>query len=271
VSAETSLIVEHEKGRVKIQATAAPGGLISVTRTHPSGRVVTVRSMNQAAMSGGAFIGWDYESPIGVPVTYQASYYADADTFVASSNTQTVTWITELDWLKDPLEPIRNMPISINDMSTLSYQTPTGVFPVLGRPAPVTVGEIRQAAAGDVIFATGDHSEALRLHYLTASGHTLLLQSSQASGVGSMYIAPLNFVENRVLPLRDEEARYWTLTYQEVDPPVGDAQGSLTTYADLLAQSPTYQDIVDTFPTYLALIEGLAGSQPAPTLQWRGS
>jgi hypothetical protein len=270
VSFDPAAQPDHEQGRVRISIVSASGGYVTITRTHPSGRVVTVRGMDVAPLSGGAFIGWDYEAPIGLPVTYQAYYYSDPDTLIATSNTVTVTWVTENDWLKDPLEPIRNVIASVGDMSTYGYDTPTGVHTVLGRPDPVTVGEIRRAATGDLTLNTYTREERDRVHYITASGHTLLVQSSQESGVGSMYISLLGVTETRPSGQRDEPMRIWTLSYQEVAAPVG-AGAAFTTWADVLAQAPDWQSIIDSWNSWIEMVEGIDSVTGPPILVWRGS
>ena len=263
-------IITPEKGRIRVEITASDGNLITVQRQHPSGRLVTVRGMDLAPLSDGAFIGWDYEAPIGVELIYHATAYVDADTVLATSELDTITWTTENEWLKDPLEPIRNMPVRIVDMSEYDYATPTGVFPVLGRPDPVTVAQIRTAATGDVTLLTLDDEERDRMHYLTASGHTLLLQSSQSSGVGNMYISVLGVKEQRAIYLRDHSERLWTLTYQEVGAPVGDAT-AFSNWQDMLNTYATWQAVTDANESWLQAIEGLDSTSAPPILTWRGA
>ena len=104
-------------------------------------------------------------------------------------------------------------------MTEYDYSTPTGIHTVLGRPDPVTVGEVRQAATGTLALTTLTKDDRDRLHYITATGHVLLFQSSQESGVGSMYIALTGVVETRVANLRNSPERQWTIGYQEVQRP----------------------------------------------------
>lgn len=268
----TTLETTSEKGRVRITATALDGTLITVTRKHPSGRVLPVRGMTLEPLSGGAFLGWDYEMPIGVPVVYQAAIYSETDpnTPLSTSAMVTFTWATDHEWLKDPLEPIRNMQVNVEEMVDYDYPTRAGVHDVLGRPTPVTIGEIRQAATGEVLLVTLDQEQRDRLHYITASGHALLLQSTQAGGVGSMYIQLLGIRESRVSRLRDEQMRRWTLQYVEVSPPAG-AAAAFVTWADVLVQYPDWQTIVDGYTSWVEFIEGVDQVVDRPILAWRGA
>lgn len=261
-----------EKGRVRVTVTAIAGSLVTVTRRHPSGRVVPVRGMTLLPLSGGVAIGWDYEMPIGVTVEYTAQAFdaGDLETPLETSDPVTVTWPFTTEWLKDPLEPLRNMPVTIGDMSKYTYQSRTGVHAVLGRPAPITVGEVRSAATDAVEILTYTKEERDRLHYITASGNVLLLQSTQESGIGNMYLALLNVEESRVIPTRASLVRRWTLEYQEVDAPVG-APAPFTTYTDLAGLVPTYQALRDNYTSYFDVIESIDRASPPPTITWRGA
>jgi hypothetical protein len=109
-----------------------------------------------------------------------------------------------------------------------------------------------------------------QLHYITSSGHVLLLQSTQDSGVGNMYLAPLGLKEQRVTPQRDQEERYWVLSYQEVSAPAGDA-AAFTTYQDVLNLYPDYQSIRDQNTSYIELVENLDSTATQVIVQWRGA
>ena len=269
----TFLDTVHEKARVRIVVTSTEGTLVTVTRIHPSGRRVDVRGMSLQPMSGGQFIGWDYEMPIGVPVIYEAAVYdtTDTNTPLDVVDAGSLTWTTSYEWLKDPLEPIRNIPVQVADMTEYDYLTPTGVHTVLGRPDPITVGDVRQAATGSLTLYTDSKEERDRLHYMTSSGHVLLLQSTQDSGIGNMYLAPSGTLrESRITTLRDEQARLWQIDYQEVGSPVGDG-ASFVTYQDLESQYTSYGDVDAAFASYLLLVESLDSVQAPPVLTWRGA
>jgi hypothetical protein len=265
------LVTEH--ARVRITVSATEGTLLTITRQHPSGRILPVRGMNLVPLSGGAFVGWDYEMPVGVQVTYTAAVYdtTDTNTPLDVSDPATVTWDTAYEWLKDPLEPIRNLPVQVVDMSEYDYIAPTGVHTVLGRPDPITVGDIRQAATGALTLFTEAKDERERLHLLTSSGHVLLLQSTQESGVGNMYIAPTGTLkESRVVSLRDEPSRVWEIDFQEVGIPVGDS-AAFVSWQDVLDQYNTWQDVLLGFNSWLEFVESLDSTAAPPILVWRGA
>jgi hypothetical protein len=265
-----------EKGRIQIIVTSSLGSLgalLRVTRQHPSGITVTVRGMDFAPLAAdGTFLGYDYEMPVGLPVVYVAEVYADPATLVASSTPGTATWVTATDWLKDPLEPSRNMQVQLQPPGDITYTTPSGVHNILGRPDPIVVTTIRQAATGQFQFYTASQDERDRMHYITASGNVLLLQSNQVSGIGSMYLAPLTVAETPIT-VRDDPARVWTISYQEVGSPAGQP-GGFNSWQDVVDQygaSATWQDLADANPgTWLDFITSFDAT-PQPIVTWRGA
>jgi hypothetical protein len=264
-------VVSTEKGRVKIVLTSIDGDSVSVDCIHPSGEIRRVRGMDRTPLSGGAFIGYDYEAPIGLDLTYIATVWNDPDTQVATSDAVSVRWDTTQDWLKDPLEPVRNMPIKVVDPGDAEYDTPTGVHVVLGRPAPVTVATVRQASQGTFTFLTETRDERIRLHNLLASGNPLLFQSTQDSDIGNLYFAPLKTTQQRIVTLKTAQEYEWQIAYQEVDPPAGDPS-AFTTWADVAAVYPTWQALIDANPgkSWLDFIESFDSLNSTPITTWRG-
>lgn len=267
------LFASNELGRTKILVNAI-GALVSVVRVHPSGRIIPVRGMTLQPLSGGTFIGWDFETPIKQPVSYIAYAYDanDLDTPLDRTTPVSVTWNTEQTWIKDPLEPGRNMPIEVERMPEYTYDSRSGVFEVVNRPDPVVVTEVRSSAKGDLVLHTNDQAERDRFHLLTSPGHVLLLQDSQRSGVGNMYLAVLGLKEQRIADHRDETARRWVLSYVETRAPAGENPSAFVTYADLAALFPSYQAIADSGAhTYLELVESIDSVAPSETITWRGA
>lgn len=263
-------VLEH--GRIKIVVTAdAAADAVTVTARHPSGRQRIVRGIDKALLSGGSFIGWDHEAPIGVQMEYTATIWADPSVRLNDSAPFVATWDTEADWLKDPLEPARNVQVSIEDIGEFTYETPTGFHTVMRRPDPIAIGEVRRAATGEIKLLTETTTDSDRIHYLTASGNVLLLQSSQESGIGNMYLALRGVKETKLSKLKTDTRRRFTIGYQEVASPAGDPGGFLT-WADAAAQYATWQSIVDAgFTSWLDFIERLQSADAAPILTWRGA
>lgn len=261
-----------EKGRIKIIVTADEAAdAVTVTATHPSGRKRIVRGIDKALLSGGSFIGWDHEAPIGLDMSYTATIWADPSVELNTSDPFVARWDSDHEWLKDPLEPARNMVVEINDIGEFTYDTPAGFHTVLGRPDPVAVGEVRRAATGELKLNTETKTEADRIRTITASGHVLLLQSTQESGVGNLYIALRGIKETRPGGLKTSPERIWTIGYQEVGPPAGAPAGFIT-WADVAAQYPDWASIqAQGFANWIEFVESLNDTDAPPILTWRGA
>lgn len=264
--------LDQVNARVELLVNMPGMANVTITRTHPSGQVWTVRGINQAPTAGDVFLGYDYELPIGRDCVYVAEAWDADGNDLGASLGQDIVWNTDQEYLKDPAMPARNLPVRISAMTEGDFTAPLTVLPVIGRPAPITLGDVRQAQTGDLGLLTLTLDEALRLHQLTASGNVLLLQATPGSEVGNMYIALSQVTETRVSPLRDEPARQWTLSYQETDPPIGGISGGFPTYQTILDDEESYQDILDDFDSYLTMLQDAgATAPPPPDIVWRGA
>lgn len=268
------LVADSERGRIKIVVTADPAAdAATVFRKHPSGEIWTVRGADKARLSGGTLILWDYEAPIGVELEYYVTIWADPTVELGSSASVFIRWDSEQDWLKDPLEPSRNMPINIVDPGDESFDTPAAFHTVLSRPAPLGIGEVRRAATGDALeILTVTAEQRAMLHRLTASGNVLLWQGSQESEVGNTYLMLRGMKKARPGRLRTDPERVWTLSYQEVLPPLGDI-GAVVTVTDVALLYPTGQDLIDAgFTSGADFIEQVGElTSSAPIVTWRGA
>jgi hypothetical protein len=263
--------LEPEKGRVRLEINHATYLTAVVTRKHPSGKIVTVRAANGVALSGGIWLGYDYELPIGRPISYTA-VVTKAGPVTDSFTAPDVLWETQDAWLKDPAVPARNMVVHVSDPGDENYDSTTGVFYVPGRPTPVTIGEVRRAATGTLTLTTLDAEEEGRLHLLTSSGHVLLFQSSPEYGVGSLYMALQTVVASRYSALGTQPERTWPLAYVEVDSPAGDVVLSETTWQAVKDTYATWADVLANEASWEQVLEGTnLGLELPPTLSWRGA
>lgn len=247
-------------------------GWITVQRVHPSGTTVTLRDATLIRTNGGGFLVRDYELPIGVPVEYTAYLYADQNgaALVDTSNTVRIQWDSDSEWLKDPLEPARNMPILVQAPGESNFAVPAGVFAVLNRPDPITIGTVRQADQGELTLVTLESEDSAKLNRITASGNALLFQSTQESEYGNLYFQPLGLRKSSFVALRDSPERSWTLQYQETRPPVGPTAAAVT-WADVVAQYDTWADLVADFTSWQDVLENFATANPVPIVTWRGA
>lgn len=272
---ELDALIDDTQGRIRlfIQAPSS-AATVTVTRTHPSNTIVNVRGMTLAPLSSNIFLGYDYEAPIGRDLRYQASAYDGGGSLIGQSSIETITWNTSDTWLKDPLNPSRNIRVLMADPGEEAFDAPTGLNTILGRPTPIIVTEVRQSATGTLGILTLTDSDAGTLHLLTSTGNILLVQTDPSFGLGNLYFALQKIASDRVTPLGFLPERSWGLQYVETDVPVGVATGGDTTWALVLVGYATWNALLDTESSWLDLLENidtLSGPPPAPTLAWRGA
>lgn len=271
--------VRPDTGGVDLVVSAIPAGATSVTitRTHPSGRVWIVRQWNGAPTGGApSMAGTDYEAPIGVAVTYAVTAKSATETS-PSSNTVTVTLeasTSDTVWLKDPRVPALNRRVLVEKFDTQQFDGRVGVMPVIGRPTPVTIGDVREAATGTIVLTVLTADDVVGIHYLTASGNPLLFQTSSRYGVGNLYMAVTKVTEGRLSRLGMYAERRMSLDFVEVDPPVGLPSGGQNTYQTVKDGYATYSAVVAGERDYLDLVQhtntGGAQRSLADLVPWRG-
>jgi hypothetical protein len=268
---------ETATGRNRILTTAASDAAVSVTvtRKHPSGKIVPVRGMDLTSLNAGVFLGYDYEAPIRWGVIYHATAYDSGGNVVGDSIDVPSYFDTEDDWLTDPVRAGRGFTIQVEQagLPQETYTGQVGVHYVLGRPAPVVISQTRASATGQVSILTSTLAERDKFHLLTAAGGPLLLRTSPERGVRSLYMQPTTITEERMGVLGVNPERRWNIEYVEVDPPPGDITGAQVDWQDVLDTYATWADVVDNVETWIDLVDGrtLTVGGTRELLPWRGT
>ncbi len=266
--------LDEAHGRVRLLANDTSGNAtqVKITRTHPSGRVTTVRGVDMTALIGSELQAYDYEVPIRRTVTYTATSYDVNDAVIGVSDSTDIYWDTDLDWLSDPLLPAHALAVHVSGQPTEVFDARVGVHRVLGRPAPVTTSQVRASASGQLGVFTNTLDEYDEVHLMTAPGHVLLLRTDPARGFGSLYFMPNTIEPQRVAPTGSEAARIWAFDYLEVDPPSGAASGGFPTWQGVLDTYATWQELVDAVSSWSDLVDGAGVNQSSSeVLIWRGA
>lgn len=225
---------------------------------------VTLLYDGPVTVFGGAWGGWDYESPLDVSLTYLVSdaFPATADSTVATVNVDLVP-SGERSWLKHPGIPSLNQGIEIQANPELSTDKPQGVFRVLDRARPVVLTGQRWAPTFTLAVRTNTDRERRDLDALLSPGTTLLLSTPPASGLGNRYV---DIGQATCTPVSDdyhEQARSWSLPCTATDRPVGAALGGPgNTWADVVRTYATWADVVAAKTSWLALVERVAPDIP---------
>lgn len=248
---------EPAYGRVLLELSGfATATAVDVTRTGPSGMVVTVARGKDFLLTSGAGVLYDYETPLDLPYHYDAVQSQPVGGTEGASSEDVVLVTGDLSWLKDPGYPSYNMAIPVvTNIPQLTRPSRAGVFNILDRRNPVVVTAIRQGAVGTLECHTLNDAQRRSMVDILARGTVLLLQTPSAYGFGSQYVVVDDVVEARV-GLAMEPARRWTLPFRVVDRPTDydkavlgrtwrDVKTAYATWGDLKASGKTWRQLAE--------------------------
>lgn len=237
--------------RIALTIGGMVGTSVTIVRTDPAGNTAPVRSANPAMLSGGAWVGWDYEAPFQVPVTYTAT--SDSGDKVTTPP-QTLAVATP--WLIHPGIPDLSRPVTIADLGDETGPSSSGAHYVLGRPNPIVIGGgARRGATFNLVLRTYTQYEAESLTALLADDSVLLLQVAYPFTALTDYrwVAVGDAVKHRVSRDYDDPGALWTLPCTVTDPPIGLLRPQWT-WADVIANYPTWADVEANFATWQDVI-----------------
>lgn len=243
--------------RIALHVTGSTGTTVSVTRQNTDGTTYSVRSGSPATIVSGGARPYDYESPWRLGGTYTARDSTGA------TATATVAGLWEFGavnpWLIHPGIPSLSMPIEVVRLGDRTTSVSRGVFKVLGRADPVTVGDgTRGSEQFDLVVRTrwnddlgpSDLQDEDRMRRILADGSPLLMQFAYD---GSrrwrwQWVSVDQVTASDVVPWVDSEGIEWTLPCTVVRAPSGSLQAQWTN-AGVLARYATNTDVLATFAT----------------------
>lgn len=116
----------------------------------------------------------------------------------------------------------------LGKLDQLDYDIRSGVFSVLGKPAPVVVVDTRSTATGRLIFmSSGTDSEARnalhRLRELVRMGHPMMLQTERDYELadGQLYFQPQKVSDRWIGDDARRPEHAFEVDFIEIDPPIG--------------------------------------------------
>lgn len=230
----------------------------TVTRLDPDGRVVPVRTDDGNPLVLTTFganrvgIGYDYEMPYGVPVTYSSVESPAVSTAEVTVNETSI-------WLIHPGVPALSMPIELRAGSLQEEEYPVrqGIFRPMGRTNPVVVTDgARGGLSSSMKVSTETLAELAALRALISDAGTVLLNipTSLELGIDSSYIAVGGVTVVRLTGIGQDPQRTVTMPFTVVDRPVGGTTAART-YVDLLSYT-SYADLLAAYNTYLDVLAG---------------
>lgn len=142
-------------------------------------------------------------------------------------STPAISWTSTSTFLKNPLNPLLNQTVIVNEFPPLERPVRQSALQVLNRADPVVVSDARrQLAVGSVTLITLDEADADDLFALIEPTNVLLFQSPSTDRFGSRYLAVGNITETRGALNVGVTTHLWTLPFVEVLAPADPLAGS---------------------------------------------
>lgn len=217
----------------------------------------TVRGGVSAAVAGNACRLDDYEFPAdpGADLNYRVTGYNGAGVQVDQVTAVDVAApVLDRVWLKVPAAPFLNRPVIVGDRDTIGRRSRRGLFDIVGRTLPVTVGDVASGLAYGLQLLTETAADERDLDYLFASGEIVFVQLP--AGVehfpGGYYSVGDT---GRVPTVRLSPRRIWSVQLTETAAPGPDVVGSAYTIASMLAEYATVAAVLADNATIADLLE----------------
>ena len=262
--------------RIAVTGRGSQSGALGVVRVASDGATQMVRQ--PVTLSSGGGVAYDYEAPLGVPVTYRTVETSALTSFP-------VDLPGDKGWLVHPFYPSLSIPLygdreqpgadggpivteSADASTTLPSSSAT--INVLGREDPIVqrVGR-RRRESGSLALRTQTRAVGESVRSLVDDDSALLLNIPPGLGwsLARAWILAGDVTEmRRPAAGATDLTRLWTLPFQVVQRPAGLA-AALWTCADVLAEYATCQDVLLSYATCLDLEadQRWTGNMTAPT------
>jgi hypothetical protein len=265
--------VEPDYQDVRLNYTAPAGtARVTFTRTGPSGVAAIVRGWAAATALPGDIVARDYETPIGVPVTFTA--LAEDGAGVDLDTQTTVVTIPSGGcadtWLNDLARVGNTLRVILESIPELAYLTPTTTHEVITRRTPIITSDVAHTAQLEVTFLTETDDERDRARAMLGNGIPVLLRTPPEDGVGNMYLAVLGFREQRIVSPATTPDRRFVLSARHVarpDPTLFIPLAAVL-YTDVRAGFASYLELRDEPNTYESLLYDYSGDEPSDIVPW---
>lgn len=237
---------------LQLEYTGQPSA--TIVRTGPDGRAYPVRQADPATLTGGQWIGFDYESPFDQAVTYTATTAAGSLTSAAA------TLSPGRAWLRHPGIPGLSVPLNYEGDGEPVRAVNQATLDPIGRAYPIVVSDGRRRAPRDQLtLRTYTPAEKAALLAVLADVSILLLDVPPSLGFDGLthdYVALGDLKETRFRPdYHPHPWRIFTCPYTVVQRPAGGLQAQRT-WADVLAGHATWAAVLDDFTTWADVITG---------------
>lgn len=181
-----------------------------------------------------------------------------------SQDTASVTPAQTKSWLKNPVRPFLNVPVTIAKTDDVTRKQRTGVFDVIARTLPVAVTDLQGPRQTTLTVLTQTATDLALIEGFFAPGEPLLLQpyASYAGGLTpTMYcvVDQSNGALTRQRLARQSTVRLVLIPLIEVAQPSPLIAATLSTYQTVVNTYTTYAALAAAKATYTAVLQ-LVGS-----------
>ncbi|MCR8574669.1 hypothetical protein [Streptomyces sp. Isolate_219] len=256
-------IADDTTASVAVVYRGLAAGALTLYRVLLTGERTLVRGadglVNGVPLVSDTYSLQDYEAPLGVEFYYQAEVRSLTTGAIVARQQSPHTTLAAGDrtmvWLKDPIEPMRNVQLQAqHPLPTFQRPIEQAVQRVIGRRNAVTYSGERSGAEGDLVLFTRTAEERRRLDWLLDPGHVLFIQASPRSGWRDLYAA-VGEAGDAPDGADDDTWRDWTLPLTEVDRPTSGQAGSATrTWNDIRVENATWGDVLARYDTWLDVL-----------------
>ena len=196
----------------------------------------------------------DYEGPISETVKYTVivSDYGQETVFVPPL--MTLCGVGQ--YLRDLLDPDVHFTsgFCLGQIEQFESNVRSGIFPVLGRPAPIAVVDTRETETGTLKFVSRTQDELTELKRIFSRGTPMLLQVESEYNIGRsgvLYFQPQKFIDRWLMPNAKDPRHVIEVSFTVIDAP---------SYTNVSRRRGIPYDIPDvTPPGYLIETGELAG------------
>ena len=240
-----------DNGRMRVDVYWPGAMTATVQRTDPSGLVTPVRGGDPALMAT-HWARFDYEGPLDVDVTYQASSPQRVGVLDVSSPAQLSS--QNRYWLTNCTSPYLNMRVRIKDPGDRVLPDVRGILRPPERPDPIVVYQPRRMDAGSISLYVADTAEEQAVRALLADGGPVMLRYPGYAGGEALYLSVGAVGITSVIAKSADLQRWVSLPFDTHLRTGGDADGGPgDTYAEQGERYSTYNHVAGSRLTYLEL------------------
>lgn len=217
---------------------------------------------------------YDFEAPVGVPLTYFArggNEVGDVSTTPSTDTIELEADPSDDPWLVDVGQPLNTQRVIVVSLAELAYSVPAAVHKVIGRRAPIVTSDYAQTPTFQLVFATGTDDEREQARATLGNAMPVLVRTPPEQGVGNLYLSVLGWTETRPSRLALHADRVFTVQAVQVDRPDPALFVPVTlieTYAGVLDSYDDYGDVRSSRESYAALLITYAAAPGGSTEPW---